>query len=93
LGPEELRGFDVLDVQVLIAVWLNPDRTVGEIAEQLALIPQTASKSLRRLQDAGLVVEDIDVRNRRARRQALTRPGRKLTTAFIRANARRVSGT
>jgi DNA-binding MarR family transcriptional regulator len=51
-------GLDQAAKQLLLAIWLEPGRTVGALAEQLELRPASVSNALAALRAAGLVVDE-----------------------------------
>lgn len=74
-----------LEMQILIAIAVGPDQTVGELAARLELIPQTVSKALKRLRDEKLVVDAKEAGDRRTRTHCATRRGSELAEQFVRA--------
>ncbi|HLI58574.1 MAG TPA: helix-turn-helix domain-containing protein [Solirubrobacteraceae bacterium] len=81
------RGFGDLEantLQVLIAVALFPDRTVGELAQRLALAQSTTSTAVGRLQKRGLVRTTDGLGVAQPRPQRVTRSGRALIGRFVR---------
>lgn len=83
-----LHGLKPSDAQVLIALALTPRATVGELAERLALQPQSVSHALAALGDHGLVLPEVDVADSRRRRSTLTSEGRAWVDAFADAVGR-----
>lgn len=85
-GFEELEPFAL---QVLIAVQLLGEPTVGELVGELALGQGTVSTALTKLADRDLVTAAPDPADRRRQRQRITRGGRALVRRFARATCRR----
>lgn len=89
-------GFENLEpnaLQVLVALHVESDRTVGELVEQLVLGQGTVSTALGRLRERGLVVADDDIADRRRRRQRITRTGRALVRRLIQDARRRLTAS
>ena len=86
-----LNGLEPVDLQVLVALMLESDQAVRDLAERLSLIPQTVSKSLRRLTVAGLVVDAGSAGgDQRERRRRLSPSGRAGARRFLVTAARRL---
>jgi DNA-binding MarR family transcriptional regulator len=72
------------DLQVLLALWLAPPATVGELAIAAGIEPQSASRSIGRLTARGLVRTAADGSDdRRRRAQRVTPAGRRVVMAFL----------
>jgi DNA-binding MarR family transcriptional regulator len=85
LSPgSRLHGLEPLDLQALIALSLAPGASVGEVAAMLDVIPQTASKSLRRLRDRDLVNDAAPRPDGRERGHRLTSSGKSAVNQFLR---------
>ena len=63
---------------VLNVLWREDGRTVGHIAENLALEPSTITPLLQRLETAGLLRRDRNPNNERQVIVSLTQPGRDM---------------
>ena len=86
-----LNGLEPVDLQVLVALILERDQAVRDLAERLSLIPQTVSKSLRRLATAGLVVDAASAGgDQRERRRRLSPSGRAGARRFLATAAHRL---
>lgn len=78
-------GFEGLEpnaLQVLIAVELLGEATVGELVEELALAQGTVSTALATLQREGLATSQSDSADRRRELQRVTAKGRRLVRRF-----------
>lgn len=78
-----LAELEPLDIQLLLALWRTPESTGGELSATLQVIPQTVSKSLRRLRTRGLIADAVANPDRRERRHAVTRAGRTAVQKFL----------
>jgi DNA-binding MarR family transcriptional regulator len=67
-----LEPLPAAQVDLLRAVRMRPGATVGEIATELRVAPNTASTLVQRLVAAGLVEREADASDRRAMRLRLT---------------------
>lgn len=79
-------GFEDLEantLQVLIAVQLMAQPTVGELTDELALAQGTVSTALSQLQERGLVTALADPSDGRRQRQRITQEGRLLVRRFL----------
>lgn len=81
-GPARLE-LSPADQQVLIAIWLEPAATVGQIAERLNLRQPSVSRALSRLAEASLCREQADADDARVRRQTLTSKGRRIVEELL----------
>jgi DNA-binding MarR family transcriptional regulator len=82
-------GFEGLEpnaMQVLIALRLAPRQTVSSLVQSLAIGQGTASTALAELQGRGLVVDEVDVTDRRRRLQDITALGEQLLERFLAGN-------
>lgn len=80
------RGYDGLkpaELQVLLAVVIEPDRLVGYLVEQLAMDDANVSNALRVLRQRALVTETADKNDGRRRRQRPTAKGKRLAERFV----------
>ena len=75
---------------VLLVLWQDGERTMGEIASRLSLPPGGVTPIVERLETAGFVVRRRDGNDRRVVHVALTTSGAALETAGAKAQ-RRVS--
>jgi DNA-binding MarR family transcriptional regulator len=76
-------GLRPAELQVLLAVVLEPDRLVGELVEQLAMDHATVSNGLAVLHQRKLVKQVVDKNDRRRRRQRPTAKGQRLAKRFV----------
>lgn len=76
------HGLEANVLQVLIAVMLQPNATVGELVEFLALGQGTVSAALTRLEERGLVRNSADALDGRRRRQHITPDGEMFCRRF-----------
>jgi DNA-binding MarR family transcriptional regulator len=77
------RGLEPHGLQVLLALCAEPDRTVGELSERLALNRTTVSHALSVLHERGLVTRSAEQQDRRVRRQRATAKGRTLSLRYL----------
>jgi DNA-binding MarR family transcriptional regulator len=77
------EGLDATGLQVLLVLSLEPDRSVGEIADQLLLTHSSTSHALSLLSERGLVERVSDPTDGRAQRNRLTGPGRALLERYL----------
>lgn len=77
---ELLRELDLFPGQeiMLMALWERGDQPQSELVQLLKLDPSTVAKSLRRLEDAGLVTRRSSSEDRRASIVSLTKKGKAL---------------
>jgi MarR family transcriptional regulator, organic hydroperoxide resistance regulator len=77
---ELLRELDLFPGQeiMLMALWEHGDQLQSELVQLLKLDPSTVAKSLRRLEDAGLVTRRTSQEDRRASIVSLTKKGKAL---------------
>lgn len=87
------EGLEANALQVLVALSLRGERTVGALVGDLALGQGTVSTALARLQERGLVLENVDVADKRRRVQRITRDGDRLVERFVSQAVMRVSGS
>ncbi len=79
--PDEIlaeRGLARLHHRILYFVARRPGQRVSDLLATLGISKQAVHAPLRQLQDAGLVVVDIDAQDRRARCLSLTPEGAAL---------------
>jgi DNA-binding MarR family transcriptional regulator len=76
-------GLEPHRLQVLLALCAEPDRTVGEISERLALDRTTVSHALTALRELGLITRPAQQDDRRVRRQRPTAKGRRLSSRYL----------
>jgi DNA-binding MarR family transcriptional regulator len=84
------EGLEANALQVLIAVQLMVQPTVGELVDELALGQGTVSTALARLQQRGLVTALTDPTDARRQRQRIAQSGRALVKRFLRVARQRV---
>jgi DNA-binding MarR family transcriptional regulator len=79
-AAELLRELDLFPGQeiMLMALWEHGDRSQSELVQLLKLDPSTVAKSLRRLEDGGLVTRRTSSEDRRASIVSLTKKGKAL---------------
>jgi DNA-binding MarR family transcriptional regulator len=77
------EGLEANTMQVLIAVQLLGNPTVGDIVNELALAQGTVSTALTHLQNAGFVVPADDPQDRRRERQSITANGKRVVARFM----------
>lgn len=68
---------------VMLALWESAPRSLGELAEELALEPASLSPLIKRLQSQGLVSRDRSPDDERMLRIALTPAGTALRTQAL----------
>ena len=74
----ERRGLNRVHHRVLYFIGRDPDLTVGELIQTLAVSKQALNAPLRQLMEMKLVSQSVDTEDRRMKRLDLTRRGRKL---------------
>jgi DNA-binding MarR family transcriptional regulator len=79
-----LDGLEELDLQVMLALTVEPGLSVGELSARLDVLPQTMSKTLARLRKQRFTNAPLAGGDRRVRRHALSRAGRTATSRFLR---------
>jgi DNA-binding MarR family transcriptional regulator len=78
-----VEGLEANALQVLVALAVGGERTVGALVERLALAQGTVSTALARLQERGLVEEALDDADKRRRVQVITQAGELLVQRFL----------
>jgi DNA-binding MarR family transcriptional regulator len=73
-------------MQVLIALRLAPRQTVSSLVQSLAIGQGTASTALAELQGRGLVVDEVDLTDRRRRFQDIMASGKTRLERFLAGN-------
>ena len=73
---------------VLLVLWQDGERTMGEIATRLSLPPGGVTPIVERLEASGLVVRRRDVDDRRVLHVGLTQSGTELEQAGMEAQRR-----
>ena len=84
---DALSGFEPAEVELLLALFLEPDQSVSELAKALEVARPTVSNALRSLSAKGLVTPRQDPKDGRVRRSRLSPSGRRVLRAFLKAAA------
>lgn len=86
------EGLEPNALQVLVALQLQSDRTVGDLVEQLTLGQGTVSTALALLHERRLVHAVADESDARRQRQTITQKGTQLVERFAAETLGRMEG-
>ncbi|GAB3066646.1 MarR family winged helix-turn-helix transcriptional regulator [Pedococcus soli] len=89
----EAVGLTYPQYLVMLVLWESDDQPAHEIADRLQLSPAAVSPILGRLEEAGLVVRDLDPDDARTRRVRLTPKGAAVELGASRAQLNVVEQT
>jgi DNA-binding MarR family transcriptional regulator len=81
------EGLDAPSLQVLLALLVASGQSVTSLQQLLLVTQSQVSKSVTRLLDDGLIVQEYDAHDARVRRHSLTRCGEQLVERYLRSVA------
>lgn len=87
------EGLDAAELQVLLSVWLEPERLVREIADDLEMPRPSVSSALTRLEEKQLLARLRDQVDARTQRMRLTSDGATLARRFLATTAKRLAAS
>lgn len=85
------EGLDAAELQVLVSVWVEPERLVREIAEDLEMPRPSVSTALASLEKQKLLVRHRDSVDARTQRLSLTVTGTGLVRRFLAQASRQLA--
>ncbi|WP_084396504.1 MarR family winged helix-turn-helix transcriptional regulator [Henriciella aquimarina] len=87
----EKRGLNRVHHRVLYFIGRNPELTVGELVETLAISKQALNAPLRQLTEMNLVCAAADPADRRVKRLSLTKKGKGLEAELTASQMKRLT--
>jgi DNA-binding MarR family transcriptional regulator len=76
-------GVTVAQAAALEALGTEGPTRLGDLGRRLGVAPSTLTRNLARLEASGLVQREVDPRDARSARVALTKPGRRAARAVV----------